>query len=830
MAARNRAPVRSHPFASLTATLTHKSVGPFVARSGDRLLAAWITPSESTKEQDLVVAPLALDGAPLGQVRVVAHVPRDATSLIVQRAGGPADGWLLAWTALLDRGESVSVLGLALDGAPKGDPSDLQRTSDHVKWADLVPSAHGALCVWAEETSAGGANMLTVAVGPDGKPRGLPMRVASGAQRWQAVPTADGAALALAQDVPQGGGEALATLTWQRLDADGRPQGAAILVARGPMLGSDVDVVPTPTGWLLAWTDRTGQDAEVLLATIDPSGHVQGPTPAMNKAGASSLVALASGAAGSALAWQEPGRRSRENRTLHLALVTTVGTLAAVPITSVEIAPGVEPEFTATDTGFALLGAARPCEAASGECLGPAMPTFIRFGPHLEPLQTEPFLVGPDRDAAAIGWGLTCGEAGLCVALAATGDSPTSIFAMDLGPRTSPYAAPLPPLPPTDSPRVTGIATIAAGEPYGDVAVARIGDTSVVATLTSGLERSHLRHRGSGVRISLRSIDSAGQPRQGPIVLTSHASPLGGIAMAAGESPSDGAAIGWVGLDGGESTVEVARIDGRGHTTHQVRLASLKEDVSNVAVAWAGDGWLVAWVDARSGDGEVYAAKVDRNLRRVGREQRITHAPGDASDVALAVRGPLAWLAWSDPRESPREGVGDIFVAAIHANDATRAGDESRVLATARHSRSPVLAPTSDGGEIVVWIEDTPTGLEGPSAAMVARLDSAAHVVGVPSELPLAAEGRPTAVAVTSVTDGTEVVVARSGPEGVTLDAVRLRADGTPVARAWPLVDLDAPPAFEVALAISSDGVVFDDIGSGPSDRRVRRAAVSWLR
>jgi hypothetical protein len=157
------------------------------------------------------------------------------------------------------------------------------------------------------------------------------------------------------------------------------------------------------------------------------------------------------------------------------------------------------------------------------------------------------------------------------------------------------------------------------------------------------------------------------------------------------------------------------------------------------------------------------------------------------------------------------------------------------VLATARHSRSPVLAPLAGGGALVTWIEDAATGLEGPSAAIVARLDSAGRVVGVPTELALSGEGRPTAVAVTSIAgapsrESIEVVVARSGSAGVTLDAVRLADDGAPVERAWPLIDLDAPPAFDVTFAVTNDGLVFDDVGPGPGDRRVRRAAVSWLR
>jgi len=822
------APARSHEFASLA----HAAIGPFAARAGDRRIAAWIAPSSRGDLQDLVVAPLASDGAPLAQVRVVAHVPRDSTSLDVRPLGGTSGGWLLAWTALLDRGESLSVLGLADDGTPRGEPVELQRTSDHLKWAGLVPVPRGAICVWAEETSSGLANILAAPVDGQGKPRGLPVRIAASVARWQAVTAGDGAALALVEDRTLGDGSTTATLTWQRLDADAHPQETPAIIAQGAVIGSDLEVVPIREGWILAWTDRTTQDAQVVLALVDDAGHSRGPMPALNKASGSALVALASGPKGVAMAWQEPGRSTRENRTVHLALVSTSGSLAAHPVTSMEIAAASAPEFVATETGFALLGRARACTASPpSPCEGPVVPTFIRMDAALEPVQTEPIFLGNEARAASLGWGLQCDARDRCVAFAATDESPTRVFAVDLAPRTSPYAAPLPALPPADVPRVTGIATVAAGEQYDDVAAARIGGGSVVAMLSGGRSGSDTRGRIRGNRIALRFIDELGQPRPGSATLTTWALATGGVAMAAGSgTPAGPVAVAWVAPEGGDPHVFVASIDEHGRTSHQVRVTSGKSDASNVAIAWAGDGWILAWVDARDGNGEVYAAKVDRELKKVGHDERLRHAPGDAADVTLAVRGSLAWVAWSDPRESPREGAADIYATTLHASNATRAGVETRVLSTARHSRSPKLAATIDGGALVVWIEDAPTGLEGPSTAVVARLDGAARAVGAAHELPLAGGGRPTAIDVAKLDEGVEVILVRSALAGVTLDAMRLGDDGAILTKAWPLVDLDAPASFDVALAVSGDGLVFDDVGVAPGERRVRRASIRWGR
>jgi hypothetical protein len=849
-------PARSHSFATLPATTGQQGLGPFLARGPATSLAAWIAPSEQSDQRDLIVAELAPDGAPLAQVRVVAHVPREVTTLVVGAAGGASDGWLLAWGALRDRGESVTLLGLTPDGAPRGEPVDVQRTADHVAWATLVPTAHGSIALWAEETSAGSANMLSVPVGADGKPRGMPMRVAAGVDRWQAVPAKDGAALVLARAPSPEASMSRATLSWQRLDAAGRPEGGAQIVARGLALDGDVDIAPVPgpdsnddtsnaSKWLLAWTDRTPQDEQIILATVDDAGHVEGPVPAMSTVGASSLAALASGRAGIALAWQEPGRRARESRTLHLSRVVASGVPAADPTTSIEIAPDVAPELVATDDGFAVLGAARACEVASGACSPSVVPLFVRFGPALEPLQSEPLYLGSDAMPAALAWNLRCADRGAaqgtpatralsadsCVVLAATGASPTPVFTVDLAARKSPFAPPLPPLPPADVPRVMGISTVAAGERYDDLAVARVGLTTLVATLAGAGAQARPRGRARAT-IAVRAVDTDGHALGPAATITSRALPLGGFALAAGSEPDDGGAAAWVALEDGDPHVVIAHLDAQGKKTRELRVTPEATSASSVALAWTGDGWLVAWSESHDGAGDVVVTKVDRNLHRAGHEERVRHAPGDASDIALAVYGAVAWIAWSDPRDNAREGAGDIFVTTLHPSDATRAGEETRVLATARHSRSPQLAPLKAGGALVAWIEDAPTGLEGASAAVAARLDIAGRVLGSPAEIALAASGRPTSIAfVPGATDETaEAVIARAGTGGMTLDSIRLAGDATTLVKAWPLVDLDAPPAFDVAFAATADGLVYDDVGAGPGERRIRRASVRWPR
>jgi hypothetical protein len=788
-------------------------------------MAAWIAAGERGEGPELLALPLGIDGAPLGQPHVLATVPREATSLIVRSTGASDGGWLIAWTALLDRGESLSLLALAHDGTVRGTPQEVRRTGDHLAWADLVMTPAGALCLWAEETNAGEASLLTASIRSDGKPRGVPARVVRGVVRWAAVRAGDGAALAL---VTRSGSARVGLLSWMRLDAEGRAEGAAEPIGKEPTVGSDVDVVPSQNGWVLAWTDPTGEDAQVMLAAVDGGGVVQGPVHAIGAVGGSSLVALASGPAGVALAWESPHGLTRPRHWLHLAAVSTAGGLTAQPIASLQVAGRAPTELTPTSDGFALLTTPVPqCSAPverSGNC--PTVPMFLRYDAQLSALQAEPLFLGKERTPSALGWGLACLPE-RCLALAGTHDTPTAVFAVDLTRRESPYPAPMRPSAPSNDPRATSLITLVSGALYTDIGVATTPRTTLLATLASVGDAKGKRAQEGYATVVVHAFDGDDRPIGTASTLTSRALSLGRIAVASGRPTEAEAAVAWVARDEGDPQVHVARVDGRGHRTREVQLTSVKGDASDVALAWVGDGWMVAWIDGRDGNGEVYSAKVDPDLKRLSPDQRVTRAPGDATDVTMAwngaASGGLVWIAWSDPRESPRDGLGDIYVTTLRARDAKRVGDEERVLATAAHSRSPQLA--SDGRTAWVgWIEDAPPGVDAAGAAMTAEVDETGHVVKTPSVVHLADEGRPTSIALAASGPSfgnAQMVVARSAHDGVTLDAVT--GGGTS-----SVVDLEAAAPFEVAVALAGGAIFYVDAGSTPAERRVRRLAIAW--
>ncbi len=273
----------------------------------------------------------------------------------------------------------------------------------------------------------------------------------------------------------------------------------------------------------------------------------------------------------------------------------------------------------------------------------------------------------------------------------------------------------------------------------------------------------------------------------------------------------------------------MARLDDRGARHGEVTLGS-RGDESDVSIAAAGGGYVVAWVDTRDGNGEVYVEKLDASLSP-GRETRVTNAPGDATDTALVALGSSVVLAWADPRESPRDGFADIYAVALSPRDARPLAREERVLSTAAHSRSPVLARTPQGAALA-WIEEAPVGAASQEArgAMFALLDEKAHPVREPRKLQLRDEGIVTAITLDTA-DAVRLVhavAARTSHDELSLDAVRIPLDDAGATDSYPLIVLDGPSSMDEALSLHGDDLLFSDDGPDPVDARLRRAALDW--
>lgn len=813
-------------------TLGERTIGPFLARrpNGRSALAAWVTAANGSARK-VVAMPLGGDGEPRGPEKTLANVGVDTTSLVVKNLRGPAPGYVVAWTELTDRGEALRAIAVGDDGAPRGKPIELARTNDDIVWVDVVPTDLGAVCLWAVETRAGDANVVAAGLDTDGKVRAVASRIARGVTGWQALEVPGGVGVAIvsppsgsttAPVAPKGG-----LLSFQRLDPEGRPLGGPVPIVTRPVVSGDVGVARRGAGLVFAWTDRTGDEPAVSAAALDERGVLTPARPIVERSGGAVLLGLASGPAGAAAMWESPARHGPADAQ-HVHVARIGATLAPEGrLFSLETASRAAPEIAPTGTGFAVLAPARACDPKSTSCAESlVVPEVVRLDATGAAVQRE--LLDFRGDPAAIGWGLAC-VSDTCVALAASGDAPARVRAASILPRVNvateaPGVAPGAPA--VDGPRVTDVVALSTGESVSDLASSTIDGATMLATLAvkSGAPAKG-EARAQAHVLSTRTLDADGAA-SAPSVVSTRALAVGGVAIAPAEKPDDGAAVAWVARDNGHAEVHVTRVDKKGKRTNDVQLTTTKGDASDVALAWADGGWIVAWVDTRDGNGEVYATKVGLDLTRVAREERITNAPGDAGDLVAMGKGDLVWLAWADPRESPRDGTADVYATAVRKRDAKRALGETRLVASAAHSRTPELVARGD--EVVVaWIEEAPMGADeaGGFGAFWVTLDERG-VASRPARLPVGGDGAATSLALEAVPGGFRGVVARSTAEAIALDAFEVPASGEP--RATPLMALDGPPSLDVALVLARGTLYFNDDGPAPSDKRARRARIAW--
>ncbi|WP_394844066.1 hypothetical protein LZC95_44310 [Pendulispora brunnea] len=837
----------------LVATVPERTLGPYLARRDGTAMVGYIASEGAARK--VVAAPIAAsNGKPSANARVVATANGDVDMLVLRPTGGARPGYVALWTSLTDRGKAIQLVGVADDGNARGQVIEVTRTTDNVVWVEVVPTARGAICVWAEETRDSSANIFGVPLDSDGRPRGVPTPLAKGVIGWQAVATTMGAGLAL---VSREAGQK-PSLLWTKLDGDARAVGAPEVIAARSFVGSDVDVVPVGDAWVFAWTDRSGFDPQIMTVSLDERASskekVRTPMPAVTAIGGAKLVGLVSLGDAAALAWDESGRTGRSGR-LHVAKMDAAGKLAQDAAVTLELEGNAVPVLAPAGRGVGLLVNARACPLKSSADACAAVspgPTFLRLDEKFAPVQVETMRLREQRDAA-LAWGLDCGgkEARECLALAAVplqdgAPGVSQVHAAHVAARTSLYKAPLvPPLPP-DAPRPVSLTTVAAREAFTDLAAARAGDGTLLALVSSppAMDKRDGGRKPAGSKqppappttiatgdtIRLYDLDAKGATRDKPALLTNRALSVGGVAIAS--DGNDGAAVAWVARDGGDPQVHLARVDRHGKKLREQQVTNDRGDASDVAVGWVKNGWIVAWVDGKDGNGEVYAARVSPELR-VSPPERVTRAPGDASDLSMLVQGDRVWLAFSDPRDSPHDGFADVYVATLRASDAKRTS-EVRVLATAAHSRSPVLAPAGDG-VAVGWIEEAPMGTEPNNSAaygaMVAWLDASGQPVREPVRTAGMGPGFPTAIAFQNVQaqGPLRAILARSTRDELSLDAVELppnpATSAAPV-RVFPLIALSGPPSLDISLAFLEGALFYSD--GLPEEERVRRLTIGW--
>jgi hypothetical protein len=492
---------------------------------------------------------------------------------------------------------------------------------------------------------------------------------------------------------------------------------------------------------------------------------------------------------------------------------------------------GSLPELAATRTGFAALTLARACRDAAECATAPVLPTFVELDSTLAPSATEPLrLAVLSGEAPDLAWGLGCAGA-TCRVLAAQATSPTPVWAVRARRTSSGFVSPVKPRRAKSPPRVAELSVVARGEPLADVALTQLGDTPLAAWVTyfdpsapwQKLAKPAPDGRLEPTRalLQVRALPGAGAlPAAETISLRARS--LGGVSIAAGANAE--ALLVWTAIDFKLPQVFVTVVDQKGKKQRQRMLTRAPGEKSDVAVVAQGDGWLVSWIDERSGDPELYAARVNRFLQSAGPEKRLTQAKGGASGPALLALGADALVAWSDSRDEASAGAADIFVAKLKGVDASLSGTEQLVERTPAHGRSPVLSPLGSGAALA-WIEETlsSSGQATSASVRMVALDAEGKAMGKPSAVSFGA-GSPTAVALDCADSRCRVLIA-AGAGGAPVLWVSDFAAGKATS-AVRLMSLTSPTPLTVAPALRGrEAIVADRAGN---DGRVRRALFDW--
>jgi hypothetical protein len=841
--------------ARTVAQLDDDNAAPYLARRGDEALLFYASKGR------FYTRLLGADGTPKAEAVAVGPAPNEMPLAYIEAVG---DGYLVAWVEGLHQNATIKALALDAKGNARGVPATLAQSAEEVGWIEVLPNKDAALVLWDVPERSD----VVVAPFVPGKGASAPIVVAHDVLDWDAVATPSGAAVATVVEAPAGDKAAAAQaenkvgrVLLSEIDASGKVA-PPVTVNAEPTAQSDVVLVLAGDSYLCAWTDTREIDASVFVAAVGRGGKIiAAPRRATAPVGEQALVALVADSPGPSgpgskralIAWEDMLRAPRAERLIHLASVGPDGSLGAERATLLFSASG-PPDFAVDGDGFAAVTLA---PATSGEGAtpkdAPIWPAFVRFGPDLavraaEPVRAEPF--ARNEHVPALTRGLSC-HGGTCTTLASTEGQPSTLALVALPVRKSVWRAPAWRDPDDVPPRSVAVSALYDGDHLARVAATEIPGGMLSAWVTYFIEDESAAKKGKKpdetlATLGVRPIAADGKPGAAQI-LSRRALSIGGVALAAapgGKAPES--ALAWASREKTEAQVMITKLGEGGQKLAQKPLttvarkpskAGLPSEVSDVAIAYAppttdkgtDDGWIVAWADTRDGNAEIYVARVDRTLRKVVQDKRITEAPGDSAEVQIAVRGKETFLVWSDARQNPEEGNGDIHAVRLDTRTLQKIGPETRLFSSPGHSRSPAIALAGEK-LVVAWVEEAAAETQAEAGARVALLDERGALTGAP-QLVRGEEGSP----VTSVALACEgarcrgVLTSALRGETMVLDAFELSPGAAPGALK-PLAALtggvttDVSPAF---AGSSATALFFGDDAVGGSGR-VRFMTIAW--
>ena len=816
-------------------------VGPYVGRDGDVSLAAWAEAAPSGRS--LFAAAIDAQGIPAKPARI-GNLASEL-DLVLVRGFGAASAkavgkprFAIVTTRKSEQKTSIDVTALNASAVALWGPTTLVERAARVLWVGFVVAGEQPLVLWAEQPSGAKpgdpASVFGMSVATDGKAQ-PPVAIVNKACVWQAAAVAGRAAVASVKPGPNGC--ATGTVTLDLLGPNAKPEKTVELGGRAAL---DLDLVASPDAFVLAWSDREQLEPRAFTAVVDVRGAVRSPAGAAVAAlGEQAVIALSPGPTPSSpafLVWENLAERPEGARFFEISALNANGRGSGAHSRLLYgRADGGAPELAPNGAGLAALTLAPACSGDSDEaCDGPPVPTFVAFDAGLKVRASEPLLLDTlGGHAADLGWGLTCQAGGGCFALAAPSKSPAALFTVQLPLRQTPYRAAAEERALSPKPRVSEsdvllraeapLSQIAVGELKGRTLVGYVTDfdpTTPWQKLTKPAEDGRLEPLRA--RIALRPFASEGPraPLGDEQVLSLRAHSLGGLSLLTDPVAGRDALAVWTGLDKGEPQVFLTSVGLDGKRGQQRMLTRKSGEASDVAGLLVDGGYLVAWVDERSGDAEVYATRVGKTLEKASPEQRITTSDGAASQLTLTRIGGKPYAVWADARAAEEPGWADIYGAFLRPADAARDGGEHRLSSTRPHSFSPQVAELG-ATPIVAWLEEGADAT--PASVRLAALSQNGDLSGNVSVVPING-GVPRGLGIACQDVSCRVVVTVEADGRGELQGFEWRPSSE--SRVTKLSSLGGPSAVAVAPLVQGNFVYVADLRDGQG--LVRRLGIDW--
>jgi hypothetical protein len=432
------------------------------------------------------------------------------------------------------------------------------------------------------------------------------------------------------------------------------------------------------------------------------------------------------------------------------------------------------------------------------------------------------------REPALLAWNLSC-SASPCFALGAGGGSPAPVVAQPEPDGTPAELANVERDASDRLPALGALESLATTEPLSDVDAVTTDAGELVASVTyfdpaipyERPTKPAPDGRFAPVRAQLKTQLFTQKGAEPAHIVSYRARSLGGVALAARSGTE--ALLVWTALDAGNPQVFATLLDARGNKQRQRMITRSAGETSDVTAVRVDDGWVLAWVDERDADPEVYATKLDDQLNTRVAEQRITRSAGAATGVEALLRNESVWLVWADARDAEQPGFADVYMAELAAADLGVTSPPKALATTPPHSHSPRLAAHGDGAAIA-WIEAGSSDTEPSNGArlLLAELDARGRFVGPPEDLNL--EGDPTAVAIDCGTRRCRGLAATQIGQSAVLWGFVWTASGAPLVSR--LCGVTAPAAALIGPVWAGDAAFFSDGSASPARLRRLRGRV----